>query len=51
MAAKKAGKEGQLSFAFEQKAAKRGATAAKKAKTKARKKSKPKKTKPSEPGP
>ena len=50
MAAKKAGKEGQLSFAFEQKAAKRGATAAKKAKTKARKKSKAKKTKPSEPG-
>ena len=47
MAAKKAGKEGQLSFAFEQKAAKRGATTAKKAKTKARKKSKTKKAKTS----
>ncbi len=36
MAAKKAGKEGQLSFAFEQKAAKRGATAAKKVAKKAK---------------
>jgi DNA topoisomerase-6 subunit B len=49
MAAKKAGKKGQLNFAFESKAAKRGAKVAKKKAKKAKKKSKAKKAKAPKP--